>query len=85
MAAYPLIDIYCHIYPEKFFQEMTKVSPQTENLGKRLRTITNCSISASGFARWTLRRLPADHLAAEPADRGHRRRCDRRAARARRQ
>src|SRR5215475_11148158 len=40
MAAYPLIDIYCHIYPEKFFQEMTKVSPQTENLGKRLRTIT---------------------------------------------
>jgi aminocarboxymuconate-semialdehyde decarboxylase len=40
MAAYPVIDIYCHIYPEKFFQEMTKVSPQTENLGKRLRTIT---------------------------------------------
>jgi len=40
MAAYPLIDIYCHIYPEKFFQEMAKVSPQTENLGKRLRTIT---------------------------------------------
>ncbi len=40
MAAYPLIDIYCHIYPEKFFGEMTKVSPQTENLGKRLRTIT---------------------------------------------
>src|SRR5208282_5649599 len=40
MARYPLIDIYCHIYPEKFFQEMTKVSPQTENLGKRLRTIT---------------------------------------------
>ena len=36
MAAYPLIDIY----PEKFFQEMAKVSPQTENLGKRLRTIT---------------------------------------------
>ena len=40
MATYPLIDFYCHIYPEKFFQEMTKVSPQTENLGKRLRTIT---------------------------------------------
>jgi predicted TIM-barrel fold metal-dependent hydrolase len=40
MAAHPLIDIYCHIYPEKFFEEMTKVSPQTQNLGKRLRTIT---------------------------------------------
>src|SRR5256712_7217049 len=40
MASYPLIDIYCHIYPEKFFEEMTKLSPQTLNLGKRLRTIT---------------------------------------------
>src|ERR1700676_4586710 len=40
MASFPLIDIYCHIYPEKFFEEMTKVSPQTQNLGKRLRTIT---------------------------------------------
>ena len=40
MASYPLIDIYCHIYPEKFFEEMTKLSPQTQNLGKRLRTVT---------------------------------------------
>src|SRR5262249_33434183 len=40
MASYPLIDIYCHIYPEKFFEEMTKLSAQTQNLGKRLRTIT---------------------------------------------
>ena len=40
MASHPLIDIYCHIYPEKFFEEMTKLSPQTQNLGKRLRTIT---------------------------------------------
>ena len=49
MAAYPLIDIYCHIYPEKFFQEMTKVSPQTENLGKRLRTITKLFDLAERF------------------------------------
>lgn len=34
-----LIDIYCHIYPDRFFQEMTRVSPQLENLGKRLRSI----------------------------------------------
>ncbi len=40
MASYPLIDIYCHIYPETFFAEMTRLSPQTQNLGKRLRTIT---------------------------------------------
>ncbi len=40
MASFPLIDIYCHIYPEAFFAEMSKISPQTQNLGKRLRTIT---------------------------------------------
>src|SRR5260221_1639348 len=40
MPSHPLIDIYCHIYPEKFFEEMTKLSPQPQNLGKRLRTIT---------------------------------------------
>jgi uncharacterized protein len=35
-----LIDIYCHIYPDRFFQEMTRVSPRLENLGKRLRGVT---------------------------------------------
>ncbi len=34
------IDIYCHIYPDRFFAEMTKVAPKLENLGKRLRGIT---------------------------------------------
>lgn len=38
-APEPLIDIYCHIYPHRFFEEMTRVSPQLENLGKRLRSI----------------------------------------------
>jgi aminocarboxymuconate-semialdehyde decarboxylase len=36
----PLIDIYTHIYPDRFFAEMTRVSPQLENLGKRLRSVT---------------------------------------------
>jgi len=36
----PLIDIYTHIYPDRFFEEMTRVSPQLENLGKRLRSVT---------------------------------------------
>lgn len=40
MASYPLIDVYCHIYPGIFFEEMTRLSPQTHNLGKRLRAIT---------------------------------------------
>lgn len=39
MSGGPLIDIYCHIYPDRFFQEMTRVSPQLENLGKRLRSV----------------------------------------------
>jgi predicted TIM-barrel fold metal-dependent hydrolase len=34
-----LIDIYCHIYPDRFFQEMTNVSPKLENIGKRLRGV----------------------------------------------
>lgn len=39
MSGGPLIDIYCHIYPDRFFQEMTRVSPRLENLGKRLRGV----------------------------------------------
>jgi predicted TIM-barrel fold metal-dependent hydrolase len=34
------IDIYCHIYPERFFQEMTKVAPKLGNIAQRLRAIT---------------------------------------------
>ena len=36
----PIIDIYCHIFPERFFQEMTRVAPKLENIGKRLRGVT---------------------------------------------
>jgi aminocarboxymuconate-semialdehyde decarboxylase len=35
------IDIYTHILPDRFYQEMTRVSPRVENLGKRLRMVTN--------------------------------------------
>jgi aminocarboxymuconate-semialdehyde decarboxylase len=35
-----IIDIYCHIFPDRFFQEMTKVAPKLENIGKRLRGVT---------------------------------------------
>ncbi len=34
-----IIDIYCHIYPDRFFQEMTKVAPNVNNIGQRLRGI----------------------------------------------
>ena len=35
----PIIDIYCHIYPDRFFQEMTRIAPKLENIGKRLRGV----------------------------------------------
>jgi aminocarboxymuconate-semialdehyde decarboxylase len=39
MAGYPLIDIYCHIFPERFFQEMVRVAPNLTNIGARLRNV----------------------------------------------
>src|SRR5262249_11896906 len=36
----PIIDIYCHIFPDRYFQEMTRVAPNLENIGKRLRRVT---------------------------------------------
>jgi aminocarboxymuconate-semialdehyde decarboxylase len=39
MAAHPLIDIYCHIFPERFFQEMIRVAPNLTNIGARLRNV----------------------------------------------
>jgi len=36
----PIIDIYCHIFPDRYFQEMTRVAPNLTNIGKRLRGIT---------------------------------------------
>ena len=34
------IDIYTHIYPDRFFQEMMKVAPKLKDIGPRLRSIT---------------------------------------------
>ncbi len=36
----PIIDIYTHIFPQHFFDEMLKVTPMTGNIGTRLRSIT---------------------------------------------
>jgi uncharacterized protein len=33
------IDIYTHIYPDRFFQEMSKIAPNLGNIGRRLRGI----------------------------------------------
>ena len=34
------IDIYTHILPDRFFSEMSRVSPRLENIGARLRGVT---------------------------------------------
>jgi aminocarboxymuconate-semialdehyde decarboxylase len=36
----PIVDIYCHIFPDRYFQEMTRIAPKLENIGKRLRGVT---------------------------------------------
>ena len=36
----PIVDIYCHIFPNRFFQEMTKLAPKLGNIGKRMRSVT---------------------------------------------
>ena len=34
-----IIDIYTHILPDRFFREMSRVSPKLENIGARLRGV----------------------------------------------
>jgi predicted TIM-barrel fold metal-dependent hydrolase len=36
----PIIDIYCHIFPQRFFDEMTRAAPNLTNIGMRLRGVT---------------------------------------------
>jgi aminocarboxymuconate-semialdehyde decarboxylase len=35
-----IIDIYTHIYPTAYYETMTRIAPQLENLGKRMRQVT---------------------------------------------
>ena len=34
-----IIDIFTHIYPTSYYEEMCKAAPQLENLGKRMRQV----------------------------------------------
>ena len=34
-----IVDIYTHILPDRFFQEMSRISPKLENIGARLRGV----------------------------------------------
>lgn len=39
MGSNTKVDIFCHLFPERFFSEMIRVAPDLGNIGKRLRTI----------------------------------------------
>src|SRR5256886_13931683 len=39
MASDTIVDIYCHIFPDKFFQEMNRVAPRLGNIAARLRGV----------------------------------------------
>jgi len=39
MAGETIVDIYCHIFPDKFFQEMNRIAPRLGNIGARLRGV----------------------------------------------
>jgi uncharacterized protein len=43
MSSDTLIDLYCHIYPDRFFQEMNKVAPKLGNIAARLRGVKKIS------------------------------------------
>ena len=39
MATDTIVDIYCHIFPDAFFQEMNRIAPRLGNIGARLRSV----------------------------------------------
>jgi predicted TIM-barrel fold metal-dependent hydrolase len=39
MSGDALIDLYCHIYPDRFFHEMNKAAPKLGNIAARLRGV----------------------------------------------
>src|SRR5215468_7931048 len=39
MATDTIVDIYCHIFPDPFFQEMNRIAPRLGNIAARLRSV----------------------------------------------
>ena len=39
MAQETIVDIYSHIFPDAFFQEMSRIAPRLGNIGARLRGV----------------------------------------------
>src|SRR5262249_58921643 len=39
MPSDTIVDIYCHIFPDKFFEEMNRIAPRLGNIAARLRGV----------------------------------------------
>ena len=39
MPSDTIVDIYCHIFPDRFFHEMNRIAPRLGNIGARLRGV----------------------------------------------
>src|SRR5437764_9655981 len=39
MASETIVDIYCHIFPDKFFEQMSRIASRLGNIGARLRGV----------------------------------------------
>jgi len=70
MSDGPLIDFYCHIYPDRFFQEMNKTAPKLGNIAARLRGVTKIHDLDARFREMDEFGDYRSDFAAEPADRG---------------
>ncbi len=59
----PIIDIYCHIYPDQFYRRMTEIALNLQNMGSRLRRIKKLFDLDVRFRRnGRIRRLSPDHF-----------------------
>jgi uncharacterized protein len=39
MPEEPIVDIYCHVFPDTYFQQMDQIAPRLGNIGARLRGV----------------------------------------------
>jgi hypothetical protein len=71
MANDTIVDIYCHIMPEKFSEQMSRIAPRLGNIAARLRGVKTLFDLDERFREMD---QFGDYreiiLAAEPADRG---------------
>ena len=71
MADDTFVDMYCHIFPDRFFQEMKRVGPEARQHRGAAAQRAEIVRSRRALPRdGRVRRLPPGHFLAESADRG---------------